>query len=51
MRRAWGARTVCDSDLDLDLLYSDAGFLWATVPAAELAADDFCHLRCDGESS
>lgn len=42
---------VCNSNADLGLRYSDEGFLWATVPTAELAAGDFTHLRCEGESS
>ncbi len=47
----WTFLAVCNSNRDLGLAYSDGGFLWATLPAAELAAADFGHLRCDGESS
>ena len=42
---------VCNSNADLGLRYSDEGFLWATVPTIELAAGDFTHLHCEGESS
>jgi hypothetical protein len=47
----WVFLAVCDSNNDLGLLFSDAGFLWAMVPAADLAAGDFSQLRCAGESS
>jgi hypothetical protein len=42
---------VCNSNRDLGLAYSDEGFLWATVPTADLAAGDFSRLHCEGESS
>lgn len=42
---------VCNSNPELGLRYSDEGFLWATVPTAELAAGDFTHLHCEGEST
>jgi uncharacterized protein DUF1963 len=47
----WVFLAVCDSNDHLGLQFSDAGFLWATIPAADLAAGDFTQLRCDGESS
>jgi Domain of unknown function (DUF1963) len=47
----WVFLAVCESNDDLALVFSDSGFLWATVPAADLAAGDFTQLRCDGESS
>jgi hypothetical protein len=47
----WVFLAVCDSNRDLGLMFSDAGFLWATIPAADLAAGDFSQLRADGESS
>ena len=50
-REGWVFLAVCDSNFDLGLSFSDAGFLGATLPAGELAAGDFGHLLCDGESS
>jgi hypothetical protein len=47
----WTFLAVCDSHADLGLRFSDMGYLWAVIPTAELAAADFTHLLCDGESS
>jgi Domain of unknown function (DUF1963) len=47
----WVFLAVCDSNDDLGLAYSDAGFLWAMAPSDDLAAGSFEQLRCDGESS
>jgi Domain of unknown function (DUF1963) len=42
---------VCNSNRDLGLAFSDSGFLWTTIPTADLAAGDFTRLECEGESS
>jgi hypothetical protein len=47
----WVFLAVCDSNNELGLAFSDAGFLWAMAPADDLAAGSFEQLRCDGESS
>lgn len=49
--RPWTFLAVCDSHADLGLRFSDMGHLWAVIPTAELAAGEFTHLLCDGESS
>jgi Domain of unknown function (DUF1963) len=47
----WTFLAVCASRPEMALSYSDEGFLWASVPTAELAAGDFSHLTAEGESS
>jgi hypothetical protein len=42
---------MCSSHREIGLMWGDAGDLWAAVPTHELAAGDFTHLHCGGESS